>query len=41
LEGFHAGGVACTLKHFPGHGDTAEDSHYGAAYVGKTLDQLR
>ena len=41
VEGFHDGGVACTLKHFPGHGDTAEDSHYGAAYVYKTLDQLR
>lgn len=41
VEGFHAGGVACTLKHFPGHGDTAEDSHDGMAYVHKTLDQLR
>ncbi|MCM1057314.1 MAG: glycoside hydrolase family 3 [Firmicutes bacterium] len=41
VEGFHAGGVACTLKHFPGHGDTAADSHTGAAYVTKTLDQLR
>jgi len=41
VEGFHAGGVACTLKHFPGHGDTAEDSHDGPAYVTKTLDDLR
>lgn len=41
VEGFHAGGVACTLKHFPGHGDTAEDSHNGAAYVYKSLDELR
>ena len=41
VEGFHAGGVACTLKHFPGHGDTAEDSHNGAAYVHKTLEELR
>lgn len=41
VEGFHAGGVACVLKHFPGHGDTNEDSHTGAAYVNKTLDQLR
>jgi len=40
VEGFRAGGVACTLKHFPGHGDTAEDSHDGAAYVHKTLEQL-
>ncbi|MBQ4369717.1 MAG: glycoside hydrolase family 3 protein [Oscillospiraceae bacterium] len=41
VEGFHAGGVACTLKHFPGHGDTAADSHYGSVYVYKTLDELR
>ena len=41
VEGFHAGGVACTLKHFPGHGDTSEDSHYGSAYVHKSLDELR
>lgn len=41
VEGFHAGGVACTLKHFPGHGDTSADSHYGAVYVDKTLDELR
>ena len=41
VEGFHAGGVACTLKHFPGHGDTSEDSHTGAAFVYKSLDELR
>ena len=27
LEGFAAAGVASCLKHFPGHGDTALDSH--------------
>lgn len=41
VEGFHLGGTACALKHFPGHGDTREDSHSGAAYVDKTLEQLR
>ncbi len=41
VEGFHAGGVVCTLKHFPGHGDTTTDSHYGAAYVTKSLEELR
>lgn len=41
VEGFHEGGVACTLKHFPGHGDTSADSHYGSVYVYKTLDELR
>lgn len=41
VEGFHDGGVACTLKHFPGHGDTSSDSHYGSVYIYKTLDELR
>lgn len=41
VEGFHAGGAACTLKHFPGHGNTSADSHYGAVYVARTLEQLR
>ena len=41
VEGFHAGGAACTLKHFPGHGDTSADSHYGSVYVYKTLEELR
>src|SRR5947208_3234281 len=27
LRGLRAGGVASCLKHFPGHGDTALDSH--------------
>jgi beta-N-acetylhexosaminidase len=38
--GFHAGGVVCTLKHFPGHGNTNEDSHLGLAYVYKTEEEL-
>lgn len=41
VKGFHDGGVATTLKHFPGHGDTVEDSHQGSAYVSKTLSELR
>lgn len=41
VGGFHEGGVACTLKHFPGHGDTSADSHHGSVYVYKTLDELR
>lgn len=40
VAGFHAGGVLCTLKHFPGHGDTSEDSHYSSAFVNKTKEQL-
>ena len=41
VEGFHDGGAACTLKHFPGHGDTSADSHNGAVYIHKSLDELR
>ena len=41
VEGFHKGGVACTLKHFPGHGDTSADSHLGSVYIDKPLDQMR
>lgn len=41
VEGFHSENMMCTLKHFPGHGDTEEDSHTGSAYVYKTLDELR
>lgn len=41
VRGFADGGVISTLKHFPGHGDTAEDSHYSSAYSSKTLAQLR
>ena len=40
VEGFHSANMICTLKHFPGHGDTAEDSHAGSAYCNKTLEQL-
>ena len=35
VRGFHSGGVATTLKHFPGHGDALADSHDGAVYVSK------
>ncbi|MBR3760271.1 MAG: glycoside hydrolase family 3 [Ruminococcus sp.] len=40
VRGFSDGGVYCTVKHFPGHGDTAEDSHYGTASSEKTLAEL-
>ncbi|MBC2863636.1 glycoside hydrolase family 3 C-terminal domain-containing protein [Streptomyces mexicanus] len=29
VRGYQGSGVAATAKHFPGHGDTAVDSHYG------------
>ena len=27
-------------KHFPGHGDTGEDSHYGLAFTNKTAEEM-
>lgn len=41
VQGFHDAGVLCTLKHFPGHGDTAEDSHYGTATSTKTWAEMQ
>lgn len=34
-------GVAATAKHFPGHGDTAQDSHVSLPVVDRSLDELR
>ena len=33
IKGAHDGGMLATVKHFPGHGDTATDSHLGVASV--------
>ncbi len=33
-------GVACCVKHFPGHGDTHVDSHHALPVVDKSLAQL-
>lgn len=41
VAGFHEAGMACTIKHFPGHGDTAQDSHVGCATTDKTWAELQ
>lgn len=40
VKGLQDKGIRATLKHFPGHGDTAEDSHSGYASSYKNLEQL-
>jgi beta-N-acetylhexosaminidase len=39
-EGLQAGGVLATAKHFPGHGDTAVDSHRGLPVISYKRERL-
>lgn len=39
-DGLRENGILPTLKHFPGHGDTAEDSHTDLAVTYKTREEL-
>lgn len=39
-QGLRQQGIIPTFKHFPGHGDTAEDSHLGLATTDKTLGEM-
>jgi beta-N-acetylhexosaminidase len=41
VRGLQSRGVAACAKHFPGHGDTAVDSHHGLPTVDDDLDALR
>ncbi|HEX7614099.1 MAG TPA: glycoside hydrolase family 3 N-terminal domain-containing protein [Thermoanaerobaculia bacterium] len=40
VKGLQDGGVLATLKHFPGHGDTAVDSHLALPVLGVTKERL-
>jgi beta-N-acetylhexosaminidase len=40
VEGAQHGGVLATAKHFPGHGDTATDSHRGLPEIDVTRERL-
>ncbi len=40
IRGLQAGGVLATAKHFPGHGDTATDSHLELAVITADRDRL-
>ena len=41
IEGFHSQNILVSLKHYPGHGDTSEDSHTGLPVVEKTYEEIR
>ncbi|MEN5074992.1 glycoside hydrolase family 3 N-terminal domain-containing protein [Isoptericola cucumis] len=42
LRGFQDdGGISASVKHFPGHGDTAVDSHYGVPLIDKSEAEFR
>src|SRR5437016_8133926 len=41
IRGARANGMLTTAKHFPGHGDTATDSHLGVARVSGDLPRLQ
>ncbi|MQY13617.1 Beta-hexosaminidase [Streptomyces sp. RB5] len=41
VRGLHDSGVIACVKHFPGHGDTATDSHHALPHIGVPLEVLR
>jgi len=41
VRGMHLGGMAAVLKHFPGHGSVAVDTHKAAAVDPRPLEQIR
>ena len=40
LQGLKDAGITGCIKHFPGHGDTKTDTHYGYAQTLKTWDEM-
>lgn len=41
VAGLQSTGIAATAKHFPGHGDTAQDSHVALPVIDGSLEELR
>ena len=41
VVGLQAAGIGACAKHWPGHGDTAVDSHLGLPVVDASMDELR
>jgi beta-N-acetylhexosaminidase len=40
IEGFHSVNCLVCIKHFPGHGSAAMDSHLGLPVLGESLDDM-
>ena len=40
VKGMRKAGILSCLKHFPGHGDTRADTHFGYAVSGKNWEEL-
>lgn len=40
MDGAKSGGILSCIKHFPGHGDTATDSHLGLPVIDKSKEDL-
>jgi len=41
IKGIQSQGVAATVKHFPGHGDTHDDTHHKRSMLSHNLDRLK
>ena len=41
IQGIQSQGVAATVKHFPGHGDTQTDSHLGLPILTHNMERLK
>lgn len=41
VKGLQDNGVSAAIKHFPGHGDTATDSHLGLPVVDKSYEEVK
>jgi beta-N-acetylhexosaminidase len=41
VRGLHLGGMVAVLKHFPGHGSVAADTHKAQALDPRSLDEIR
>ena len=41
VDGLHENGIASCIKHFPGLGDTESDTHTGAAWSSRSIEDYR